>query len=197
MTETPREISRQHILAPEVYAAERGQRRKDMIEVKKNRRLAVGPDATFYFENFETMLAQVHEMLHTEGGGEAQIESELEAYNPLVPKGRELVATFMIEIADEDRRRSFLATAGGIELSAFLRVGGEVIAAVPEEDVERTSATGKASSVHFLHFPFSDDQVARFRDGSEEIVLGLGHETYAHMAVLPAAVRAALARDFA
>ena len=197
MTGTPREISRQHILAPEVYAAEREQRRKDMIEVKKNRRLAVGPDATFYFESFETMLAQVHEMLHTEGGGDAQIEGELAAYNPLVPQGRELVATFMIEIADEERRRRFLATAGGIEQSAFLRVGTEVIAAVPEEDVERTNAAGKASSVHFLHFPFSDEQVARFRDGNEEVVLGLGHETYAHMALLPAAVRAALAQDFA
>lgn len=197
MTGKPTEISRAYILPPEVYAAERGQRRKDMIEVKKNRRLAVGPDAIFYFENFETMLAQVHEMLHTEGGGEAQIDEELAAYNPLVPKGRELVATFMIEIADEDRRRRFLAAAGGIERTAFLRVGTEVIAAVPEEDVERTSADGKASSVHFLHFPFSDRQVARFRDGGEEIVLGLNHETYAHMAVLPAEIRAALAQDFA
>ncbi len=78
------------------------------MEAKRHRRLEVGPDCTFYFENFETMWNQVHEMLFIEKGGEAQIADELSAYNPLVPKGRELVATVMFEIDDPVRRAAFL-----------------------------------------------------------------------------------------
>ena len=166
------------------------------MEAKRHRRLEVGPDCTFYFENFETMWNQVHEMLFIEKGGEAQIADELSAYNPLVPKGRELVATVMFEIDDPVRRAAFLARLGGVEETAFLRLGGETIQGVPEADVDRTSAQGKASAVQFIHFPFTDAQVVQFRAEGAEVVLGFTHPEYAHMAVLPEPVRAALAEDF-
>ncbi len=100
-------------MAPDVYARERAERRKALIPIKRNRRVEVGPYATFYFENYDTMLAQVQEMLHIEKGGKEQIAGELEAYNPLIPQGSELIATLMLEIdepnaphrgADEARR---------------------------------------------------------------------------------------------
>ena len=166
------------------------------MEAKRHRRLEVGPDCTFYFENFETMWNQVHEMLFIEKGGEAQIADELSAYNPLVPKGRELVATVMFEIDDPVRRAAFLARLGGVEETAFLRLGGESIAGVPEADVDRTSAQGKASSVQFIHFKLTPEQIAKFKAPGAEIVVGFGHPEYGHMAVLPEAVRQALAEDF-
>src|SRR5436309_8756316 len=98
MPASERKITPADLLAYEKYAAERGQFRKNLIPIKKNRRVEVGPFATFYFENYDTMWLQVHEMLHIEKGGEAQIADELQAYNPLIPQGRELIATLMLEI---------------------------------------------------------------------------------------------------
>jgi hypothetical protein len=190
------EITRDDILPMADYTAARKERRRALVEVKKHRRLEVGPVCMFYFENFETMWNQIHEMLFIEKGGEAQITDELSAYNPLIPKGRELVATVMFEIDDPVRRGALLAKLGGVEQTAFIRIGGETINGVPEEDVDRTSAAGKASSVQFIHFPFTDEQVAAFRGAGTEIVLGFSHPEYAHMAVLPAPVRQALAGDF-
>lgn len=190
------EITRDDILPMERYASERKERRRALVDVKKNRRIEVGPVCTFYFENYETMWSQIHEMLFIEKGGEAQIEDELRAYNPLVPKGRELVATVMFEIDDPRRREVFLAKLGGIEETAFLRVGGETIVGQAEEDVDRTTAAGKASSVQFIHFSFTDAQVAAFRTPDTEVVLGFTHPQYGHMVVMPEAVRAALSEDF-
>jgi len=190
------EITRDDILPMERYASERKERRRALVDVKKNRRIEVGPVCTFYFENYETMWSQIHEMLFIEKGGEAQIEDELRAYNPLVPKGRELVATVMFEIDDPRRREVFLAKLGGIEETAFLRVGGETIVGQAEEDVDRTTAAGKASSVQFIHFSFNDAQVAAFQTPGTEVVLGFTHPQYGHMVVMPEAVRAALSEDF-
>ncbi len=95
----------------------------------------VGPVCSFYFENYETMWHQIHEMLFIEKGGEAQIPDQLEAYNPLIPKGRERVATVMFEIDDPVRRRSLLARLGGVEETAFIKFGGHRIAGLAEEDV--------------------------------------------------------------
>ena len=164
--------------------------------MKRRRRMEVGPFATFYFESFDTMLQQIQEMLYIEKGGEAQLADELAAYNPLIPQGSELVATVMFEIDDEVRRAAVLGRLGGVEETAFIRVAGERVIGVPEEDVDRTNAAGKASSVQFVHFPFSAAQIAAFRDPANEIVVGFSHENYAHMAVMPEAVRAALATDF-
>ncbi len=190
------EMTRADVIPMEDYARDRKERRRALMEAKRRRRLPVGPDCTFYFENFETMWNQVHEMLFIEKGGEAQISDELGAYNPLIPKGRELVATVMFEIDEPDRRAAFLAKLGGIEETAFMRLCGETIAGVPEADIERTNAQGKASSVQFIHFPFTDAQVETFRKAGTEAVVGFGHPAYGHMTVLPEAVRESLAADF-
>jgi hypothetical protein len=142
------------------------------------------------------MLHQVQEMLFIEKGGAEQIPDELAAYNPLIPNGRELTATVMFEIDEPVRRARVLATLGGIEHTMYLRVGGETIKGVAEDDQDRTNAEGKASSVHFVHFPFSAAQIAAFRRPGAEVVAGFAHASYGHMAVLPDAVRTALARDF-
>jgi hypothetical protein len=191
-TTTKREVTRADILPMEVYTAERRDWRAKLAEVKRDE---VGPVATFYFETYLTMWYQIHEMLFIEKGGEDQIPDELAAYNPLVPKGDELVATVMFEIDDPERRERFLAGLGGVEETAFLKVGGETVAGVPEADVDRTSAAGKASSVQFVHFPFTPEQAAAFKDAGTEVVLGFSHPAYAHMTVLTEPTRAALAGD--
>lgn len=191
-----RKIDASAIVPLAEYGRQRGERRKRIAEIKKDRRLEVGPFATFYFECYETMLHQVHEMLFIEKGGAEQLPDELAAYNPLIPQGSELVATVMFEIDDPVRRARVLASLGGIESSAFLRVGGETIRGLPEADQERSREDGKASSVHFIRFPFTAAQAAAFKSGSGDVVVGFEHPNYGHMAVMPAGVRKALAVDF-
>jgi len=191
------EITRDDIMAMADYGRERKDRRARLAKIKKDRRMAIGPHATFYFENYDTMWHQIHEMLFIEKGGEDQVEDELRAYNPLIPNGRELVATVMFEIPDETLRRSILARLGGVEETIFIAFGDHTIAGRPEADVDRTTAEGKASSVQFVHFPFSDQQVAAFKAPATQVIVGIKHPNYAHMAVMPDAVRAALAEDFA
>ena len=194
---TPRKIEPSAIIPLTQYTGERAERRKRMAELKKNRRLEVGPFATFYFESYDTMLHQVHEMLFIEKGGDAQLPDELAAYNPLIPQGAELVATVMFEIDDPLRRARVLANLGGVEHKAFVRVGSDIIRGVPEEDQERSREDGKASSVQFIRFPFTASQIAAFRSGAGDVIVGFDHPNYGHMAVMPAAVRQALAQDFA
>ncbi len=190
------EITAEDIFPREVWAQKRPEERRRITAVKRHRRVEVGPHITFYFESWETMRHQVQEMCWIENGGAAQVPDELMAYNPLVPQGRELVATFMIEIDDPVRRKNVLGRLGGIEESAFLRVFGEVVPGIPEADQDRTSAEGKASSVQFVHFSFTAEQIARFKTPGAEVVLGLTHPNYGHMAIVPEAVRAELAKDF-
>ena len=191
-----RQITRADILPLAEYGKRRAEFRNRVLAVKRHRRVEVGPVATFYFECYETMWQQIHEMLWIEKGGEDQIADELTAYNPLIPKGEELVATVMFEIDDPVRRKSFLARLGGVEDTAFLRFAGETIVGQPEADVDRTSAEGKASSVQFIHFAFTGAQIAKFRQAGTEVVLGFSHPNYGHMSMLPEPVRAALAGDF-
>ena len=155
-----KEITPADILPTAEYAKRRAAMRADIVAKKKNRRLEVGPFATFYFECYETMLQQVQEMLHIEKGGEAQIADELRAYNPLIPKGNELVATVMFEIDDPVRRGRVLGRLGGVENTMFIKLGEDKIKSVAEEDQDRTTAEGKASSVQFVHFPFTREQIA-------------------------------------
>jgi hypothetical protein len=196
MMTAKREITRDDLMAMDDFTAIRKQRRAEMSAIKRNRRVEVGPAATLYFESYDTMWWQIHEMLYIEKGGEEQIDGELSAYNPLIPKGAELVATLMFEIEDPARRDQLLARLGGVETMVTITVGGETITAVPEGDVERTDESGRASSVHFLHFPFTASQITAFRDSAVQAVAGIGHPAYGHMAVIPEAVRAALAEDF-
>jgi hypothetical protein len=191
-----RSIVRADVLPISEYAKIRRDRRRVMIAQKKQRRLEVGPCACFYFENYDTMWLQVHEMLYIEKGGEEQIADELRAYNPLIPKGNELVATLMFEIDDPIRRTDLLNRIGGVENTITLQFAGETVTAVPEADVERTSEEGKASSVHFIHFPFSAEQIGKFRAEGAQVILGVGHDQYGHMAILPEVVRSELAQDF-
>ena len=170
-----REITLGDIIAPEDYAARRREYRVKITGIKRDRRIAIGPDATFYFESYETMWHQVHEMLHVEKGGREQIPDELAAYNPLVPNGHELVATVMFEIADPTRRAGVLAELGGVEQTFSITVAGQEIAGVPEEDVDRTNAAGKASSVQFVHFPFSPDQVEAFKSENGDVIVAVDH----------------------
>ena len=178
------------------YAKTRMETRRKLSARKKNRRVEVGPYVTFYFENYDTMWLQVQEMLHIERGGEEQLRDELAAYNPLIPQGAELVATFMIEIDDPEKRKRILSRLGGIETTAFIQVGAEKIPARAEEDQDRTTAEGKASSVQFVHFPFTKAQIAAFRAPGAQVIVGFGHENYGHMAVLPEPARTELAADF-
>jgi hypothetical protein len=192
----PRKIEPSNILPLTEYVKLRGERRRQIAEIKQSRRLEVGPFATFSFESYETMLHQVNEMLFIEKGGAAQIPDELAAYNPLIPQGSELVATVMFEIDDPVRRARVLATLGGIERKAFVRVGSDTIHGVPEDDQERSREDGKASAVQFLRFPFRPAQVAAFRSGVGDVVVGFDHPDYSHMAVMPPVVRRTLADDF-
>ena len=194
---TPTEITRNDIMPMEDYAKVRAERRKAIVEIKKHRRVPIGPYATFYFENYSTMWQQVHEMLFIEKGGEEQIADELAAYNPLIPKGRELVATLMFEIDDETLRRRILGRLGGVEETVFIKFGDHEIIADAETDVDRTTADGKASSVQFLHFNFSDHAADAFKGFDGDVMLGIKHENYAHMTLLPSATKNALAEDFA
>lgn len=194
---TPLKIELDAILPPAEYVKVRAERRRLMAELKKNRRLEVGPFATFYFESYDTMLHQVHEMLFIEKGGAAQIPDELAAYNPLIPQGAELVATVMFEIDDPLRRARVLGMLGGVEDHAFVRVGAETVRGMPEGDQERSREDGKASAVQFVRFAFTPSQVSAFRGNDGDVVVGFDHPNYGHMAVMPPAVREVLARDFA
>ena len=191
-------ISQEDLLPTAAYGAARAEHRRAVIELKRYRRLEVGPVAAFYFENYATMLSQIQEMLWIEKGGEAQITDELAAYNPLIPQGRELVATMMFEIADPARREDLLARLGGVEETVSLEIAGRKILAVAdrEDGIERTRADGKTSSIHFLHFPFQVDQITAFREPGARIIAAIAHPEYGHMAVLPEAASEALPKDF-
>jgi uncharacterized protein DUF3501 len=197
MSAAQRKITAADILSDADYAARRAELRAASIAQKKNRRMEVGPYATFYFENYASMWLQVQEMLRIEKGGAEQLAGELEAYNPLIPQGSELIATVMIEIEDADRRDRELRKLGHVEETAFLEIGAEHIKGTPTDYEDRTTADGKTSSVHWLRFVFTPEQIAAFRGGKARIVLGFTHASYGHMAVMPEAVRAALSGDFA
>ncbi len=197
MSKAERKITHADIMDMGEFGTKRKELRAGLLPAKKLRRVSVGPDATFYFESYETMWMQVHEMLYIEKGGEEQIDDELSAYNPLIPQGRELVATLMFEIDDEARRRRVLGSLGGVEETVYLQIGSDKVMAKAEDDIDRTTAEGKASSVHFLHFPLTDAQVNAFNDEANDVVLGLEHQGYAHMTRLSADSRKELAKDFA
>ena len=194
MPEAAHKITPADILPLKEYDQRRAALKQNLLPVKKLRRVEVGPFATFYFENYDTMWLQVQEMLRIEKGGEEQLAGELQAYNPLIPQGDELIATMMLEIEDGERRNATLLTLGGIEESVFMEIGAEKIQATPTEYDDRTTPDGKTSSVHWLRFKLTPAQIARFKN--ERVIIGVAHRNYGHMAVLGEATRAALAKDF-
>ena len=196
MSKEKRQVEKEDLMAADVYAKSRKQIRKELVEFKKNRRISLGPYATFYFESFETMVAQIQEMLHIEKGGVEQLKDELTAYNPLVPNGKELTATLMFEIDNPLSRGAFLGKVGGIEKKIFMKIDNQEVKAIPEADVDRTSADGKASSVQFIHFKFNDDQINKFKLGETSIELGIDHKEYAHTTKLTHDNIKSLSADF-
>jgi hypothetical protein len=196
MPRTTHNITPADILPLNEWAGQRVAHRKALSERKKSRRLSVGPYATLYFENWDTMYYQVQEMLWIEKGGDEQLPDELSAYNPMIPKGSDLSATLMFGISDEDKRRIVLGQLGGVEDTISISVGGERIMAVSEEDLERTKEDGKTSSVHFLHFPFTAAQIASFLDKSTDVMVRIDHANYGHAAIIGDAMRDELAADF-
>ena len=196
MPKNKREIQKEDIMPLDVYIKNRKEIRKNIVNFKKDRRIALGPYATFYFENYETMLAQVQEMLYIEKGGDEQLKDELIAYNPLIPNGKELTATLMFEIDNPVSRSAFLSKVGGIEEKVFIKIDGEFIKASPEKDVDRTSAEGKASSVQFIHFKFSDEQIQKFKSEGADVEIGINHKEYSHTTKLSLANLSSLSADF-
>lgn len=191
-----RQITASDIIPASEYANRRKELRATSVAMKRRRRLQVGPYATLHFENFDTMRMQVQEMLYIEKGGAEQLPGELAAYNPLVPNGRELVATVLFEIDDPERRAAFLGKLGGVEQTAFIEVAGSRVSGVAEADQDRTTAEGKASAVQFIHYPFKPADIAQFKQTGARIVIGFDHPAYPHMTIMPDEVRAALAADF-
>lgn len=197
MPRNTRSLTRDDILPLDDYMKRRREIRREIVALKKPRRVSVGPHATIYFESWDTMWGQVQEMLYIEKGGDEQLKDELEAYNPLIPNGDELTATFMFEIDDEVARLNILRQLGGIEEHIYIDLGGEKVYGQPEEDVERTAADGKTSSVHFFHFPFTAEQKAKLADMSITAMVGADHANYGHLALLNEDTRTSLAGDFA
>ena len=197
MSKQAREVTKADLIPLEQYSKDRTQLRKEIIEFKKTRRVSLGPYATFYFECYETMLAQIQEMLYIEKGGNDQLKDELSAYNPLIPNGQELVATLMFEIDNVLSRTEFLNKVGGIEKKIFIKINNETINSTSEKDVDRTSSEGKTSSVHFIHFHFTDEQIIKFKDLGNEVILGIDHKLYNHMTKISEHTRKALIKDFA
>ena len=196
MTKVKRIVEKNDLMASNIYAQNRKKFRKELVEYKKNRRVTLGPYATFYFESYETMLGQIQEMVHIEKGGDEQLKDELAAYNPLVPKGNELVATLMFEIDDPVLRSDFLSKVGGIEEKVYLQILDEKINAVSEKDVDRTSAEGKASSVQFIHFNFTNEQVKKFKNLDNLVNIFINHKLYNNISEISNDTKKDLIKDF-
>jgi hypothetical protein len=196
MPKDQRTITAADILPVDQYQAIRAEKKAEAIERKKLTRVSVGPNATVLFETWDSMWLQIQEMLRIEKGGDAQLPDELAAYDPMVPKGGELTATVLFEVADPDRRDAFLRTIGGVEKHVAIEVGGQTIRARPEGDIERTrERDNKASAVHFFHFDFTPEAIAAWKSGEGNAMLVIDHPNYGHAALIGAATREYLARE--
>lgn len=191
-----RTITETDLMPLDQYETIRADKRQEAILRKKLTRLSVGPNATIMFETWDSMWLQIQEMLRIEKGGAAQVPDELAAYDPMVPKGSELTATLLFEVADPVKRDAFLRTIGGVEDHIALQVGGEIIRARAEGDVERTrESDGKASAVHFVHFDFTPSAVAAWKSGEGQAMVVIDHPNYGHASLIGAEARAYLARE--
>lgn len=189
-------LSRDNLWSLEEYAAVREQFRAQVMDHKRSRRVAIGPYASLYFEDFLTMKYQVQEMLRVERIFEAPaIEEEIATYNPLIPDGGNLKATFMIEYTDPTQRQQALARMSGIENTIYLCCGGDKIYAIANEDLER-STEEKAAAVHFLRFELDATTIAAIK-ANEPVQLGIGHAMLEGSVTLNDAQRTSLQNDLA
>jgi uncharacterized protein DUF3501 len=192
----PRRLAPPDLMSLEQYARARAEFRARVLDHKRPRTIAVGPHATWCFEDRLTIQYQVQEMLRAERIFELQgIQDELDAYNPLIPDGGNLKATFLIEYTDPDERAVALTRLKGIERRCYLVAGDEVSFAVADEDLERENEV-KTSAVHFLRFELSP-RARAFLAAGAPLRAGSDHPAYAHSVELSAETAAALAADLA
>ena len=196
MPRNARTITADDIMAIEQYDLIRKEKKAEAIERKKLSRLSVGPNAVILFENWDSMWLQIQEMLRIEKGGPEQVADELAAYDPMVPKGSELTATVLFEVADPDQRDKFLRTIGNVEDHISIRLGDHVIKARPEGDIQRTrESDGKASAVHFFHFDFPAEAIAAWKSGEGQAMVVIDHPAYGHAALIGKNTRDFLSRE--
>lgn len=196
MPRDQRTITADDLLPLDQYEAVRAEKKQEALARKKLTSLAIGPNATAIFETWDSMWLQIQEMLRIERGGAEQVADELDAYDPMVPKGRELTMTLFFEVEDPVRRDAFLCSIGGVEEHIFLQIGARKILARPEGDVERTrESDNKTSAVHFLHFDLTDEDIAQWRDHDVQAMMLIDHPAYGHAAIITAESRAFLTKD--
>ena len=189
-------IEKSDILSRDEYKSKRKSMREKMVLRKKFRRVDIGPYVTMYFENKDTIIHQINEMVYIEDGGEEQIADEILAYKSLVPDGQELVATVMIEIDSPMKRAEFLAKMGGFEEQISIKFGDQEIRGKAELDGDRTTADGKASSVQFVHFEFEENAVEIIKNHMENVIISINHDNYKHSSVLNIDTVKELVKDF-
>jgi hypothetical protein len=188
-------ITRDDLMSLEQYAEKRGEFRQRVLLHKKHRQVALGPNATLYFEDRLTLLYQIQEMLRIEKVFEAHgINEELEAYNPLIPNGRNFKATFMIEYPDAVIRAAQLEKLLGIEDLLWMQVGDhDKIWSIADEDLERATDT-KTSAVHFVRFEVSDEMAQELKAGAQWRI-GVQHPVYSYDLEIEDETRASLLND--
>ena len=189
------QITRDDLMSLEQYAEQRGEFRQQVLAHKKHRQVALGPNATLYFEDRLTLLYQIQEMLRIEKVFEAEgINEELEAYNPLIPSGRNFKATFMIEYADATVRAAQLEKMLNIEDLVWMQIGDhDKVWAIADEDLDRSNDT-KTSAVHFLRFEISDAMAQALKAGAD-LQIGVQHAVYTYDTLVEGDTRASLLAD--
>ncbi len=193
-------LTRADILPLHTYEQIRSSKKQEILQLKQDRRLAVGPDITFYFENTQTIWWQIQEMLRIERGGDEQITDELSAYNPLIPvkhdKGYEISATMMIEIDDTVRRKVVLNQLFGIDQHIMFELPNATIPAfsVDPSDERNRESDHKTSAVHFLKWEVPAAKVSAFL--GEESYLMINHPYYSFKASVPLALKDSFKADF-
>ena len=189
-------IESKDIYNREDYKAKRKNLRSQMVLRKKNRRIDIGPYVTLYFENRDTIIHQINEMVYIENGGDDQIKEEINAYKSLIPEGNELVATVMVEIDNPIKRAEFLGKMGGFEQTLEITINKLNILGKAELDVDRTTDDGKASSVQFVHFIFDSEQIKVFKSLDNDVQIAINHRNYKHSTFLSSENISELSGDF-
>jgi hypothetical protein len=191
----PTQITRDELMSLEQYAQKRPEFRQQVLAHKKHRQLMLGPDATLYFEDRLTLLYQIQEMLRIEKVFEADgINEELEAYNPMIPSGRNFKATFMIEYTDAEVRAVQLEKLLGVEDLVWMRVADcDTVWAIADEDLDRSTDT-KTSAVHFMRFEMSDEMADALKHGADWMI-GVQHPVYTYQLSVEGATRDSLLKD--
>lgn len=191
------QLTRADLMSLEQYSTARKEFRARVLEHKRNRLVAIGPNVTWCFEDRLTIQYQIQEMLRVERIFEsAGIQDELDAYNPLIPDGSNWKVTFLIEFPDAEERKVRLASLKGVEDRCWVQVSGfDRVFAIADEDLERENEE-KTSSVHFLRFELQAQMVAKAKDGAS-VGVGIDHPNYKFDVVLATGQRESLVRDLA